>query len=214
MRTLIAIPCMDMVHTAFFRSIISMQRTGEVQFALSCSSLVYDSRNTLTRRAITERFDRILWFDSDMDFQPDIMQKLSARLDEGLDFCAGLYFSRKAPVKPVVYKQVGYFHSEEKQEVTPRAVPFYDYPKDSLFEIEGAGFGGVMMSTKLAQAVVDKYGLPFSPILGFGEDLSFCLRARELGFKLWCDSSIKMGHVGLGVISEAQYTGGPENGNA
>ena len=175
MRTLIAIPCMDMVHTAFFRSIISLQRTGEVQFGLSCSSLVYDSRNTLTRRAITERFDRILWFDSDMDFQPDIMQKLSARLDEGLDFCAGL------------------------------AVPFYDYPKDSLFEIEGAGFGGVMMSTKLAQAVVDKYGLPFSPILGFGEDLSFCLRARELGFKLWCDSSIKCGHAGTAIYSEDSW---------
>lgn len=205
MKTLIAIPCMDMVHTTFFRAMLAMHHVDETRYTISSSSLVYDARNTMAKQAVTEGFDRILWLDSDMDFKPDLMSKLSADLDDGLDLVAGLYFKRKAPVEPVVYEKVGYFHDEEKKEVTPLALSYRDYPKDQLFQVEGCGFGGVMMTTDLVRRVADKYGLPFAPILGFGEDLSFCIRARELGATLWCDSRIKLGHVGQGVITEDLY---------
>ena len=33
--------------------------------------------------------------------------------------------------------------------------------------------------------------------LGFGEDMAFCIRAKELGYPLWCDSSIQAGHIGF-----------------
>lgn len=206
MKTLIAIPCMDMVHTTFFRSVLGMNRVGETQYGIACSSLVYDARNTLVKKAIDENFDRILWLDSDMDFAPDLMNRLSARLDEGLDLVTGIYFTRKVPVHPVFYEAVGYYHDDANQSVTPHAVPFFEYPKDKLFEIQGCGFGGCMHTVELAKKVQDKYGVPFAPILGFGEDLSFCMRARDVGATLWCDSSIKLGHVGYGTITEDAYT--------
>ena len=181
MKTLIAIPCMDMVHTTFMRSLIGMNRCGETQFAIACSSLIYDARNQLVKKAIDEKFDRILWLDSDMDFQPDLMNRLSARLDEGRDLVTGIYFSRRAPVKPVFYEAVGYYHDDANQSVTPHAVPFLEYPKDSLFEIQGCGFGGVMHTVELAKKVQDKYGVPFAPILGFAGALGCLafLRARS-----------------------------------
>lgn len=212
MRTLIAIPCMDMVHTIFFRSMLSLQKAGECQFGLSCSSLVYDARNTLAKQAVREGFDRILWLDSDMDIPVDAMLRLSARMDEGYDFVSGIYFKRKAPVTPVIYEHVGYWHNDETNELTPAAQSYLNYEKDGFFEIEGAGFGLVMHSVKLIKDVAEKYGLPFSPIIGFGEDLSFCLRARELGYKLYCDASVKAGHVGMGVITEDMFLGGRTNG--
>lgn len=211
MKTLIAIPCMDMVHTIFMKSLIGMSRVGEVRYSISCSSLVYDSRNNLAKQAIDEGFDRILWFDSDMEFNPNFMKVLSADMDEGLEMVSGLYFKRKAPTGPVVYEKIGYYHSEAEDAVTPLAVPYVNYPKDQLFECEGVGFGGVMVSTDLVKRVADKFGLPFSPILGFGEDLSFCMRVKEIGGKIYCDSRAKMGHVGLGTITEDIYlaqTGG------
>lgn len=203
MRTFIAIPCMDMVHTAFMKSVIGLDRVGEVRFGIACSSLIYDARNTLAKQAVTEGYDRVLWLDSDMDFDPDLLKRLSEDMDEGRDLVSGLYFKRKAPVKPVIYKELGYYKSED--EITPIAVPFEDYPRDSLFTIAGCGFGGVLCSTELIQKVGDKFGLPFSPIMGFGEDLSFCSRCTQLGVELWCDSRVKMGHVGLGTITEATY---------
>lgn len=206
MRTLIAIPCMDTVHTIFFKSVLGLQREGECRFALSCSSLVYDARNKLVNQAIAEGFDRILWLDSDMDFQPDLLIRLSKTMEEtGADLVSALYFTRKAPVQPVVYNEVGYYHDDERDEVTPHCVSYKGYPRDSVFEIEGCGFGGVLMTVDIAKKVEDKFGVPFSPILGFGEDLSFCLRVSECRGKMVCDSRVKMGHVGLGTISEDTY---------
>ena len=208
MRTLIAIPCMDTVHTIFFKSVLGLQREGETRFSLSCSSLVYDARNKLVTQAINEGFDRILWLDSDMDFQPDLLISLSKTMEEtGADIVSGLYFTRRAPVQPVIYEKVGYYHNAELNEVTPHAVSFKDYPRDSVFPIEGCGFGGVLVKTDIAKKVQDKFGVPFAPILGFGEDLSFCLRVSECGGKILCDSRVKLGHVGLGTITEDVYLG-------
>ena len=205
MKTLIAIPCMDMVHTDFMRSLLMMDKIGMCQFGISQSSLIYDARNTLAKQAIENKCDRILWLDSDMVFSPDYMKMLSEDMDEGKEFVAGIYFKRKHPVQPVIYKEVGYYHNEELQTVTPVAIPYEDYPRDSLFKVKGAGFGGVMVSVDLVRRVTEKYGLPFSPIMGFGEDLSFCKRAEEVGAELWCDSRAKMGHIGNGVIGEDLY---------
>ena len=200
MRTLIAIPCMDMMHTPFVISLTGLQVKGEIKFAYSASSLVYDSRNGLARKAICEKFDRVLWLDSDMQFNPDLFRKLSDDLDAGRDFVSGLYFIRKPPYKPVIFKRAGYEHVG--QGVKPIADTMYEYPKDSVFEVAAAGFGGVMMNVSLLEEVEKAYGLPFSPIMGFGEDISFCLRVQELGKKMYCDSSVKMGHVGQFVYDE------------
>lgn len=201
MKTLICIPCMDMVHTEFMKSLLALRRVGATKITISCSSLIYDARNEMARRAVREGFDRLLWLDSDMSFEPDLMERLSARLDEGRDFVSGLYFTRKAPVRPVLYKECGYFEND-KGEVSPLAVWYDDYPRDTIFEVKATGFGGVMMTTEAVKIIADKFGLPFAPMLGFGEDLSFCGRASQAGVRMWVDSTIKMGHVGLGTITE------------
>lgn len=204
MKTLICLPCMDMVHTEFLKCLLAMRRVGETRFTITQSSLIYDARNGMARRAVKEGYDRVLWLDSDMSFEPDLMERLSARLDEGLEYVSGIYFTRKAPVRPVLYKACGYYEMEDGA-VSPRAVWYDDYPRDQLFEVEATGFGGVMMTTDLIKRVAEKFGLPFAPMLGFGEDLSFCGRVSQVGGKMWVDSTIKMGHVGLGTITESTY---------
>jgi len=205
MKTLVALPCMDMVHTIFLKSLLSMDRIGQCGFAFSCSSLIYDARNQLAKQAVNEGYDRVLWLDSDMDFQPDLLKQLSADMDEGREFVSGLYFKRKAPVKPVIYKSLGFYKDEGVEGVTPVAVPYEDYPQDSIFTIAACGFGGCLVSVDLINRVGQKFGLPFSPVMGFGEDLSFCTRVSELGVEMYCDSRVKMGHVGLGTITEETY---------
>lgn len=205
MKTLIAIPCMDMVHTIFFKSVLGLEKVGEYAFAISASSLVYDARNGLCKQAVLEGFDRVLWLDSDMEFAPDLMKRLSADIDEGREFVSALYFTRKSPVKPNVFASCGYYHDKDSDEVTPAAINYYEYPKDGIFPIAACGFGGVMMTTDLIKRVGDKFGLPFSPILGFGEDLSFCSRVAQLGVDMYCDSRVKMGHVGFSTINEDYY---------
>lgn len=199
MKTLICIPCMDMVHTEFMKCILGMRRVGDTKITISCSSLIYDARNHMAMRAVDEGFDRLLWLDSDMSFEPDLMERLSARLDEGRDYVSGLYFTRKPPILPVIYR--GYC----REDGVPVPVWYDNYPRDDVFEVSATGFGGVMMTAECVKKVVDKFGLPFSPMGRFGEDLSFCARLSQAGVKMWVDSTIKMGHVGLGTITEDVY---------
>ena len=205
MKTLVAIPCMDMVHTTFMKSLLGMKKVGEVQFAISCSSLIYDARNGLLHRAIQENFDRILWLDSDMDFDIDLLERLSADLDEGREYVSALFFKRKAPIQPCIYTDMGYYTDPETGKVTPMAICYDDYPRDSIFEVAASGMAAVLMTVDLCKRVVEKVGSPFSPQLGFGEDLTFCARAKQVGAQLWCDSRVKVGHTGMGVISEDTY---------
>lgn len=191
---------MDMVHTAFFRSMLMIKPVGDVRFGISSSSLIYDARNVLAKQAIDEGCDRIFWIDSDMVFEPDILERLSKDLDEGREFVAGLAFKRKNPITTVVYKDIGY--NREGREFLPYATAFDDYPKNTIFEIQGAGFGGVMMTTKLLKRIFAEYGAPFSPQPGFGEDLSFCIRTAQSGIKMYCDSRVKIGHIAQTIVTE------------
>ena len=199
MRYLIAIPCMDMVHTYFFASMLALNKPENVEVSVCSSSLIYDARNSLAMQAVNNGFDRVMWFDSDMRFGPDIMMRLIQDMDEGRDFVSALYFTRKKPIHPCVYKSLitlpdGKTHSE-----------FYaDYPKDQIFEAAGCGMGACMVSADALRAA-GKNQNPFSPINGWGEDFSFELRLRDAGVKIWCDSRIVAAHVSLQLIDESTW---------
>ena len=206
MKTLIARPCMDMVCTEFLASMLKLKCTGDVGFRITQATLIYNARNMIGQYATEQGYDRILWLDTDMTFEPDIMARLSADMDQGMDFVSGLYFGRKDPIKMTIFKEIEYKPIDgDGSQVVPVAVPYEDYPRDSVFRIAGAGFGCCMVKTELVNRVAQKYGLPFSPLIGFGEDISFCKRATELGAELYCDSRIKCGHVRHSVITEADW---------
>ena len=144
MRTLVAIPCMDMVQTSFMKSLLRLMSVDETQISFRVSSLVYDSRNQLAGEAISQGYDRILFLDSDMVFQPDLLIRLSRDMDEGRDYVCGLFFRRKPPYNPVIYKNLEYERDGLKLDM--KLDPYLDYPQNEIFEVAGSGFGAVMIS--------------------------------------------------------------------
>ena len=203
MKYLVAIPCFDMVYTDFMLSLLNMQRVGESYCQVVKSSLIYDARNNLAKQAVNGGFDRMLWLDSDIVFDPDLMVRLAKHLDDGYEYVSGLYFKRQYPTEPVCFKTIT--QVQEGKELVTKALVYKDYPKNQLFEVDATGFGAVMITTDLIKRVQDKYGLPFSPQLGLGEDMSFCWRAKQVGAKLYCDSSIKLKHIGSIAYTEQTY---------
>lgn len=195
-RTLIAIPCLDMVHTDFMECMLKLDKMDNTSFTVMKNSLVYDARNLIANNAIRYGFDRVLWLDSDMVFKPDILKRLSDDMG-GRDFVTGLYFMRHTVSKPVVYKKLWYEVTDNQ--ASAGAEHIEEYP-EGIFEIAGSGFGCVMTSTRLLKALDEKYGAPFTPMMGLGEDLAFCWRATQNGFKMYCDARIKCGHIGQKVF--------------
>lgn len=199
MKYLIGIPCMGMVHTGFAASLIHLNRVGESKVTFLANALVYNARNMLCKEAIETGADRILFLDSDMVFGHDLMEKMEADMDvHNLDFVSALCFRRVPPITPLIYKKLEMEHA--KNEI------YLDYPENALFPIAGAGFGATMISTRLIKDIVNTYGAPFMPYPGeLGEDLAFCYRANKLGYKMYCDSRLSLGHIGDFIYGEQLF---------
>lgn len=196
MKTLIAVPCMDLVPAQFAQSLATLNKEGECVVAFQMGSLIYTSRNDLAKKAIQLECDYVLWLDSDMVFAPDTFQRLLKDTDKG-DIVSGLYFRRVSPFSPVLFSKL-----EIDNGCTWKGV---DSIPDGIFAVEGCGFGCVLTPTPVFLDVFAKYGTAFAPIGNVGEDLAFCWRARQCGYSIVCDPSIKLGHVGHHVITEEFY---------
>lgn len=203
-RTLIAVPSHDMVHAEFTRSLMNLEKPDGTGFAMITNTLIYTSRNLIAQEAVKAGFDRVLWIDSDMVFPDDTLIRLAADLDEGLDLVSALCFTRREPSVPCIQSDLTWDVKADGW-VNTTAQIYYDYPKDELFEIAGCGFGCVMTSADLLRRMIEKYGAPFYPLMGMGEDTTFCFRAKQEGVKMYCDSRVKIGHVGSKVFDENNY---------
>ena len=197
MRILIAVPCMDSVPAQFAQSLATLNKVEECIVAFQMGSLIYNSRNHLATMAVKLECDYVLWLDSDMVFPSDVLQKLFADREKG-DIITGIYYRRVEPYQPVVFSKLEIDGLECKWENQD------DIP-DDLFEVEGCGFGCVLTPTNVFIDSMNKYGNMFAPIGGVGEDLSFCWRARQCGYKIVADPSVQLGHVGHYVIDKHFY---------
>jgi len=200
MKTLIAVPCMDQTPTLFTQSLVLLRKVGDVACGFQIGSLVYDARNGLGQRAIAGDFDYVLWFDSDMVFDPDTMERMYKTMkDNDLDILTGLYFRRVAPYSPVLFKTLQYGENRATWS------DFTELPDNGLIEVAGCGFGCIMMSVDVLMSVQAKFGTMFQPMQGLGEDLAFCWRARECGYKIMCDTSLVVGHVGQAIVNDLYW---------
>lgn len=202
MKTLIAVPCMDQVPARFAQSLAMLRKVGDCAVSFQIGSLVYNSRNELARRAIQMDADYVLWLDSDMVFDPDLLERMFARMEsDNLDFLTGLCFRRTPPFSPAIF---------DKLEYKKGVVLWTDYHGKVLpnepFEVGGCGFAAVLIKTDVIMSVQAKHQAMFTPMQNTGEDLSFCLRARDCGFRIVCDPTIELGHIGYNIVTREFYT--------
>ena len=199
MKILIAVPSMDQVPVQFAQSLSMLYRVGDCSVAFQVGSLIYTSRNHLAGIAIEQQYDYVMWFDSDMVFRPDTLQRMVEELErDNLDILTGLYFRRVYPFKPVLFSKLVPIEKGWEWE-EPTEIP------DKPFELAGCGFGCVLMKTEVLMDVQAKFNDMFGPLNNIGEDLSFCWRATQCGYKVVCDPSIVLGHVGRMVVDKQFY---------
>ena len=196
-KILIAVPCMDQVAAGFAQSLATLNKVGRCQVSFICGSLIYDARNKLAAQAIKAEADYVMWFDSDMTFAPGTLKKLLLDFEELPDagLVSGLYFRRSSPYTPVAFDTL---------EIKDNKAEWTDYEGElqGIHEVGGIGFGCVLVKTDVIYECFAKFGTCFSPIASVGEDLSFCWRAKELGYKTYLDTDVKCGHLGHIVVTE------------
>lgn len=196
-KILIAIPSGDDLAVEFVQSLLALRPVDQVEIKIQSGSLVYLAREMLAVYAVNNGFDYVLWLDSDMTFAPDLLERL---IEDDVDMAAGLFFQRRPPCYPAMWKSIVVGEGSECFDER-----YFDYPENELFEIAGCGMAAVLVKCDVIKAVFDRYQRTFEPISGYGEDLSFCIRVKNCGYKIWCDSRIKVGHRGYTFVTEETY---------
>lgn len=167
-------------------------------------SLISAGRNEMSQGFVNQtNADYLMWIDSDMQFPPYGVTRL---VRHDLDIVGGVYFRKSADARPLVlrFNEAGLFEE------------IMDLPETGLFEVDGIGTGFLLIHRRVIEAftpeVVAELGTPFGLGKGptgreEGEDLSFCRRAKRLGFKIWADPTIPLGHIGKIAYTRQNFDG-------
>lgn len=187
MRLLIAIPTLDYMAAAFVERLLKLTRKLssqgiEYEARIKAGTLVYLAREELAAYAMREGFSHVLWLDSDMVFEDDVFDELN---DTGKDIVCGIFHARRPGHQSCIFKAL----------TPPDRYSYNEYPTDT-FRIKGCGMACTLVKTEVLAAVKASYGNCFTPAFNLGEDLAFCKRADELGFGLWCEPTVRVGHIG------------------
>lgn len=153
------------------------------EIAFQNATLVYIGRDKLAKKAIDGGFSHVLWLDDDMVFKEDLLDDLMFCKKP---FVTGLAVGRREPHCSCVFKEIYPGVSRWTYE---------EYPKGP-FKVHGCGFACVLIETKLLESVWNKHGTCFFPTRELGEDLAFCKKAVDLGFEIWAEPTVQLGHIG------------------
>ena len=177
-----------------------MERRGYAVWRVRGYSAVDAARNQMATDAIAQGFDELIWIDSDVVFQPDDVDRLRAH---NLPFVCGLYAKKSRREFAATFLQ------------GTASVRFGQ--SGGLTEVRFCGFGFVYTRREVYDTIHRQMRLPVcnqrfgSPLVPYfaplvlndgqgnwylGEDYGFCERARQCGFKVMADTTIRLWHVG------------------
>jgi len=151
------------------------------------------------------KYDYQLWIDSDIVFNTEKFYQL-VLMDQPL--ASGWYCTEDGQTSSVAHwmeeedfrKNGGVMNHETLETMSKRKKPF---------TVDYTGFGWLLIKKGVFEHEEMKYPW-FAPKMQVfesgevqdmcGEDVSFCLDAKEAGFEIWCDPRVRVGHEKTRII--------------
>lgn len=189
-RILIAIPCKNDIEADTFKSIYDLivPEGYTTQFQYFYGYAVDQVRN-LIADWVVKGFDYLFAVDHDMVFPPDTLCKL---LSHDKDLVSAVYRQRLED------QHIELYDSKYQR------LGVKDIKSQALMSIGACGFGCVLVKRNvLAEVGYPQfvYHQSLDHNKTFSEDLDFCQKANEKGFKLFADASILCNHIGSKMFS-------------
>ena len=176
-------------YTSFHASMsgLALPFGSRISFHTGC--YVVDSSNRAVMGMNPDE-DWVMLMGDDHKFSPAMgIKLLSLMYKHDLDIIVPLCFKRSFPPRPVIYNL-----GEDGQ---PYHIDLNDYPEGGLIEVYCAGTAGMIIRQRVLRKMREENDFPFFQLGGehWGEDLDFCRRARNHGFRVWCDLDEPLGHI-------------------
>lgn len=176
--------------SGFFQSLLGVMATLPAGSGLSWAKSVDvpGNCNSLCRHMMNNGNWRWLWLmGDDHIFDRDIVARLASH---DVDVIVPHCLKRYPPWHPVVYgggDADGLYYTAE-------------LPEEGLTEIHAAGSAGMLINRRVLEKIGDPWFTPGPGAQGLNEDLEFCRKAREAGFKIYCDPAVGLGHITLTTV--------------
>lgn len=206
MKVMVCTPHAQDIEAEYTHAIVMMFNGMPAQYKYEIfeNALLAEGRTDMFKQAQEWDADYLFFLDSDnAPFPADGLKRL---ISMKRDVATGVYYSRKAPFNPVVYE---FLPNGRIRNLTTL--------RDKPFKVDACGAGFMLISKRVLRAftkevklgpglLLDRYfGQPFHHISfmneqtgepeQLSEDASFCHRVKALGFQIWADPAIRIGHV-------------------
>lgn len=130
-------------------------------------------------------YDYMLWFDTDMVFTPEDVDKL---LEADVDIISGTYvmgLNKDALV-------AGYWHDRGRLKLE-------DLPEDEVVPVGYVGWGMVLVKRGVFEAIgypwlIQQLTVNGDMVQDLSDDFGFCLRAGNAGYKIHLHTGVLIGH--------------------
>lgn len=158
----------------------------------SVRQVVHSGRNEIVKGVLRDapNATHLFFIDDDVTLPADGLVRLLSHADAPV--VSGLYIQRGEPYLPVAYRRTPAGHY----------VHITRFADDDLQEIDGCGGGCLLIRTDVLRAI-EATGEPwFDWSMNMSEDLAFCRRAQQLGYRIALDPSVKCAHL---TVSEVTY---------
>ena len=186
----IGVPCVDWMWTDAVQALMTLRYPPGTCVALETgTSTIASKRNSLVRMLLQKpELKWMLFLDSDMTPPRDIVPKLLAT---HRDIVSALCVTRKPPYRPCV----GF-----EDPAGLRTTPLTEYGgMDPVKEVHWTGAGCLLVRRGVFETI-EPLWFEVMPD-GQGEDSAFCRKARAAGFKIFCDTSQWVGHIGANAVT-------------
>ena len=188
MKIALGIPSNRGVKLKTVKSLLELIVDNKYNFCIITAEMGYhiaENRNYIATQAVKNNCDYLFFTDDDMIFPPDTLERL---LEHRKEIVGVAYHPRFETKEGTVRLDETHILSLDK----PGA-------PTELFECQGVGTGVLLIDTSVFRKIARPWFYIQSHEVGkvtMGEDWWFCKQAMEAGYKIWCDPTLTIGHIG------------------
>ena len=183
------------VPTKFFYNCFKLiSRGGQDGYTMnlvySTSPFMDTCRDELMEAAIKAGADYILFLDADQLYPLDTVSRLAKHIDDGKLVVGGMT-PHRTEGRAILFdwKPEDPWQGKWNQTIGPDT---------GVVKVGGMGFGGVMVSPKVAEIIpFPRFEMVGHPEFHYkiGEDVAFYKKCADNGIDVWCDTSLRNKHL-------------------
>ena len=167
---------------------------------------VEHAKQIMYKKFLESDCDYFFNVDADIYFYDLDISPIDILISNNKDIIGGIYVCKKFPFRPAHRPLDLQKQYEEKGEFPEDYI--FKIPKE-VHEVQWLAGGCMLIKREVIEKLMKKFLVPNLPMTYkkeyLSEDFGFCQRSRELGYKIYADPRIKLGHQGPYIYTLDNY---------